>query len=160
MEIPERPVVYSRSPAWHKWNVIAGRVKLTDGDGIGVNPFTLEGLSGDFDGDAMNVHLPATEEARIEALEKLMPSKMVIKTRDPDDVMSTPRHEQILGLFTANQRPSKNHWKFQTEAEALKAIQSGRVSLSDDVEIEGLALTPPGGPATLPPITQPKRNSQ
>ena len=158
MEIPERPVVYSRSPAWHKWNTIAGRVKLTDGDGIGVNPFTLEGLSGDFDGDAMNIHLPATEEARVEALEKLLPSRMVIKTRDPDDIMSAPRHEQILGLFTANQRPSKNHWTFPSEAEALRAIQSGRVSLSDDVEITGAPLTPEVPPDTLPPLTEPQRN--
>ena len=158
MEIPERPVVYSRSPAWHKWNTIAGRVKLTDGDGIGVNPFTLEGLSGDFDGDAMNIHLPATEEARMEALEKLLPSKMVIKTRDPDDIMSAPRHEQILGLYTANNRTPRNHWTFPSEAEALKAIQSGRVSLSDEVEITGTPLTPPGPPDTLPPLTNPQRN--
>jgi len=42
-ELKERPVVYSRAPAWHKFNAIAGRVKLTDGNTIEINPFVTTG---------------------------------------------------------------------------------------------------------------------
>lgn len=46
------PVVYSRAPAWHKYNVLAGWVNLTDGDSISINPYVTSGIGGDFDGDS------------------------------------------------------------------------------------------------------------
>jgi hypothetical protein len=51
-EISERPVVYSRAPAWHKYNVVAGWPKLHSGKNIQMNTFTTAGQGADFDGDA------------------------------------------------------------------------------------------------------------
>ena len=56
-EVQQRPVIYSRAPAWHKFNVIAGRPKLIAGDAIAVNPYVTSGFNGDFDGDAQFAHI-------------------------------------------------------------------------------------------------------
>ena len=47
----ERPVIYSRAPAWYRFNIVAGKVKLTDGAAISTNPITVGAMGGDFDGD-------------------------------------------------------------------------------------------------------------
>jgi DNA-directed RNA polymerase subunit beta' len=129
------PVVYSRAPAWHKYNVLGGWVKLTDGDSISTNPYVMAGLGGDFDGDTVTVHLPAMKESQDEAKNILMPSKMVLSTKREDTVVPTIKHEQILGLYAAKNKPSQNKFAFQTRQEAMQAIKKGEVRLSDDVEI-------------------------
>lgn len=134
-EVQERPVIYSRSPSWHKFNVIAGKPQLIDGDTITVNPLITVGMNADFDGDAMNLHVPAMRESVQEAKEKLLPSKMLWSIRDSEKVMPTPAQEMILGLYTANKRQAKRRHRFRTEAEALAAIRKGDVDLSDEIDI-------------------------
>lgn len=51
-EIKERPVIYSRAPAWHKYNSLGGWPVLLEGDAIKINPLTASGLNADYDGDA------------------------------------------------------------------------------------------------------------
>lgn len=50
-EMSERPVIYSRAPAWHKYNVLAGWPKMTDGDNMQLNSYVTTGQGADFDGD-------------------------------------------------------------------------------------------------------------
>ena len=129
------PVVYSRSPAWHKYNVIGGWATLTDGDSISTNPYVMAGLSGDFDGDTVTIHLPTTKESQEEAKDILMPSKMVLSTKKENTIVPTIKHEQILGLYTAKNKPSQNIHTFNNRAEALAAVKSGQVRLSDEIKI-------------------------
>lgn len=134
-EVGERPVIYSRAPSWHKFNVLAGKPKLVDGDTIAINPLVTTGLNADFDGDAMNLHVPSHPEAVQEAKDKLLPSRMLFSIRDQDKVVPLPKQEQILGMYTAAQRPAKAKHIFANEAQALAAIKKGQISLSDEVEI-------------------------
>lgn len=136
-EVEERPVIYSRAPSWHKFNVIAGKPKLIDGDTIMVNPLITVGMNADFDGDAMNLHVPAMDESVAEAKEKLMPSKMLWSIKNRESVVPAPAQEMILGLYTANRRKAAKKHVFASEAEALAAIRRGDVDLSDEVEIAG-----------------------
>jgi len=133
-EAAERPVVYSRAPAWHKFSVLSGRPQLIDGDAIAINPFVGTGLNADHDGDTMNFHVPATSDAVEEAHEKLMPSKMLFTIRDPDKVMPQPKHEAIMGLFAAKERPALKKWRVKDEATALKAIEQGKIDPDDEIE--------------------------
>lgn len=137
-EVKVRPAIYSRAPAWHKFNSIAGHVKLTKGNTLETNPFITAGMNLDFDGDALNVHIPASPSSVKEAYEKLMPSKMVFSIRDPDKVMPAMKHEQILSLYAATQRPAKQTWKFGSEDEAMAAIRAGNVPLADEVHYPGV----------------------
>jgi DNA-directed RNA polymerase subunit beta' len=135
-EAKERPVLYSRSPAWHKYNVVAGKPKLIDGKTISINPLVTTGHNADFDGDTMQLHLPVSEKTVEEAHNKLMPSKMLFSIKDKDTVVPTPVQELILGLYTANKRPAKQSHTFNTEQEALDAIKKGQVSFSDEVTVK------------------------
>lgn len=47
----QRPVLYSRAPAWHKHSVLAGIPRIHDGDEIRTNPYVAAGLGADYDGD-------------------------------------------------------------------------------------------------------------
>ena len=129
-----RPVIYSRAPAWHKFNTIAGWAKLHEGDNIAINPYVTAGLNADFDGDTINVNAPALPESVEEAKTKLLPSTMRFSIRDQDTVMGAPKHEQILGLYTASSRGSGRTHKFGSKAEAAAAVQQGKVDMNDDVE--------------------------
>ena len=43
-EVKVRPAIFSRAPAWHKFNSIAGNVKLTQGNTLETNPFITTGF--------------------------------------------------------------------------------------------------------------------
>lgn len=133
-ELPDRPVVITRSPAWHRTNVIGQRAVLVPGDAIRVNTFITEGMNADFDGDTMSVHVPSTAEAVKDVREKMMASKMLWSIKDRSKTMANPKHEQILGL---NMQGKPKAHKFTTEQEAMDAIDSGLVNLQDDIEIGG-----------------------
>lgn len=135
-EISERPVIYSRAPAWHKYNVAAGKVKLTDGDNISANLYSIGPMGGDYDGDTVNLHLPSTAEAVEEAKSKLFPSKMLLSTKREDTIMPALKHEHVLGLNSAKTRPSENTHTFQNEESAMAGIRSGKVKLSDEIVID------------------------
>lgn len=97
--------------------------------------------------NTMNLHVPSMDEAVKEAYDKLLPSQMLFSIRDQEKVVPVPKQELILGLYTANMRPSKNTHQFDTEEDALSAIRSGKLSLSDDITI--------GKPTPAPTTTQP-----
>lgn len=136
-EMKVRPTMYSRAPAWHKYNIVGGWAKIVDGKTILINPLVGTGLAADHDGDQMNVHVPALEEAVGDVRDRLMPSKMLFSIKDPEKVVPVPKHEYILGLFQAKRREAKQKWKFANEEEALAAIRAGKVAYSDEVEIAG-----------------------
>lgn len=52
-ECEVRPVLYSRAPAWYKFNITAGKVKLIDGKALATNPIVQHSYSGDFDGNCI-----------------------------------------------------------------------------------------------------------
>jgi len=134
-EVRVRPVIYSRAPSWHKFNTLAGHPKLIDGNTITINPLVTTGLNADFDGDAINLHVPSHPDSVAEAYDKLLPSKMLVSIRNQDDVMPKLKHEQLLGAYAAVKRPAKQKHIFRTHQQALDAIRNGHISLSDDVEI-------------------------
>ena len=133
--IQERPVLYSRAPAWYRFNIVAGKPKLTDNKALSVNPITIGAAGGDFDGDTINVHVPASDDAVKEAYEKLMPSSDPFSDRDQDKVVLLPKQEQILGLYTAATSDNQDTYDFDTEDEALKALKTGQVPLNANINI-------------------------
>jgi DNA-directed RNA polymerase subunit beta' len=135
-EMNERPVIYSRAPAWHRFSKLAGKPKLIDGNAIAINSAVTVGLNADFDGDTVNIHVPALDETVKEAKEKLMPSKMLFSIRDPDKVMPVVKHEQLLGLYSSNLSAPSKKVRLRSPAELEKAIDSGLVEFSDEVEFE------------------------
>jgi len=85
--------------------------------------------------NTVNLHVPSQPNAVKEAINVLMPSKMLFKIRDPDSVINSLKHEQILGLHRAAVTPATAKHIFSSQKEALSAIQRGEVALHDDIEI-------------------------
>jgi hypothetical protein len=50
-EMKEHPVMYSRAPAWHKFNSAGAYAKITEGHAIKVSPYITTSQNADFDGD-------------------------------------------------------------------------------------------------------------
>lgn len=134
-ELEVRPVIYSRAPAWHKFSINAGTVKLTDGDAIGTNPYVAAGMGMDYDGDTINVHVPSSDEAVKEAYDKLMPSKDPFSDRMEGKIVPLPKQEQIMGLYSASISDDPRTYDFDTEEEALRAIKQGKVPTTANINI-------------------------
>lgn len=52
-EMQERPVIYSRAPAWHDKSFLAAKPKLVKGAAIHTNPYVAVGLNADYDGNCI-----------------------------------------------------------------------------------------------------------
>jgi hypothetical protein len=131
-----RPVFINRAPTLHKFNIMAAMPKLRAGKALAMSPIVESGFNADHDGDQLNIHVPVTEEARLEALEKMLPSKNLfsIATRS---AMYTPLHEAGYGLYKAtNFGTDKTVMHFKTSAEALKAYRSGKIKIDDKILVD------------------------
>ncbi len=136
-EMQERPVIYSRAPAWHDKSFLAARPRLVGGAAIHTNPYVAAGLNADYDGDTINVHVPSSPAAVKEAYDVMMPSKTPFSDRAEGKLVPLPKQEQVLGLYTAATAPTTQKFDFPSEQEAIAAIRQGKVPLSADVTIRG-----------------------
>lgn len=135
-EMDNRPVYISRAPVLHKFGIMAMKPRITKGSTLQVSPLIVKGFNADFDGDAMNYHVPSTEEARKEAIERLLPSRNLFSLSDFKSVMHAPANEYIGGLFHATKSVSERPKKiFRTLADMRRAYERGDLSIDDRVQI-------------------------
>jgi biotin carboxyl carrier protein/ribosomal protein L21E len=134
-EMSERPVLYNRAPALHRFNIMAATPRLVTGDSIQVSPLIVKGFNLDFDGDQMNVHVPVSDDAVDEAKKKLMPSKNLLSIKDKK-IFYTPSQEFVLGLYnTTNIDKNKPSVKFKDASDVIAAYRRGEISIDTPVEI-------------------------
>ena len=107
--VKQRTVLMNRAPSLHKFSVMAFKPKLTDGLSIKVPPLVFKGFNADIDGDAVNIHVPVSEEALREST-KMFPSNNLWKpgTTDKDntgELMMMPSQEAAIGMYFLSQTP-------------------------------------------------------
>ena len=97
--------------------------------------------------NTINVHVPGLPEAQKDIREKLMPSKQIYGIRnvpktgkdgepiEQEEVVNKLKQDLVSGLYATNKATPERKWLFRTEKEAIDAIKSGKVKLSDEVEI-------------------------
>lgn len=135
-EMDHRPVYISRAPVLHKFGIMAARPRLTKGETLQISPLVVKGFGADFDGDAMNYHVPSTEKARQEALDRLLPSRNLFSLADFKSVMHAPANEYVGGLYHATTATSERPKKiFRTMQDMRKAYARGDISIDDRVQI-------------------------
>jgi DNA-directed RNA polymerase subunit beta len=137
IESKNRPVFINRAPTLHRFNMIAAFPKPTSGKTITVSPFMEDGMNLDYDGDALQIHLPATEDA-VKDTKKMLLSNNIFGDRTREQILAYPKHEAIAGLarYSENKQESSKSFKFKTVREAKEAYRRGDVTLIDNVEIE------------------------
>ncbi len=135
-EMGERPVVISRAPSLHRYNVMAAWPRLTKSSVMEVSPLVVKGFAADFDGDTMNFHVTGTDEAKKETIEKLLPSRNLLAASD-FRAHYVPSMEYLGGLYhasTAKDDKRRPH-VFRSKEDAKKAYAEGRIDLKTPVEI-------------------------
>jgi DNA-directed RNA polymerase subunit beta' len=135
-EMSKRPVILNRAPTLYKHGLVGSFPKLVSGKTIQVNPFIEKGMNLDYDGDALQVHLPATEGG-INDAKKMLVSRNVFADITQGKALATPAMEAVAGMYMAGMKgkSSKTTRVFETKGEALAAYRSGSINLNDPVEI-------------------------
>ncbi|RME53318.1 DNA-directed RNA polymerase subunit A' [Candidatus Woesearchaeota archaeon] len=59
--------IFNRQPSLHRMSMMCHRVRVLPGLTLRLNPAVCAPYNADFDGDEMNLHIPQTEEAMVEA---------------------------------------------------------------------------------------------
>jgi len=131
-----RPVYISRAPVLHKFGILAMKPRLTKGDTLQVSPLVVKGFGADFDGDAMNYHVPSLEKSVEEAYARLLPSRNLFSMADFKSVVHAPSNEYVSGLYHATKSKSDRPVKiFRTVADAKRAYSRNEISVDDKIKI-------------------------
>lgn len=116
----DHPVLLNRAPTLHKLSVLGFYPVLTDGHAIKLHPTVCAGYNADFDGDAMGVFLPLSQEAITEVKERMLPYHNLLKPADGSPIV-LPNKEMALGCYYLTTMNS--HW-LNKKDEELKAYSS------------------------------------
>ena len=92
-------VLLNRAPTLHRQSIQAFRPVLIEGNAIQVHPLVCPAYNADFDGDAMAVHVPLSEEAQMEAAKIMSANRNVLKPGSGDVVVASKLLDIILGCY-------------------------------------------------------------
>ena len=135
-EMGRRPVILDRAPTWHKFNLMAFWPSLVKGSTLRMNPLVEKGFCADHDGDQMNFHVPASDKAVREAIDKMMPSKNLFSLTDLRKPRFVPNMEMTLGLAKLTAPASKAKPRvFVTAQDAVRAYRRGEIGANDPVSV-------------------------
>jgi len=136
-EMAARPVYINRAPVLHKFGIMAFRPQLVTGSTMQVSPLIVKGFNADFDGDAMQFHVPTTDEAVSEAYERMLPSKNLLSPADFKTPVHVPSQEYLGGLYHASaaRKEKARPRVFARKADLMGAIRRGEVDADDPVEV-------------------------
>jgi DNA-directed RNA polymerase subunit beta len=135
-QMNKRPIIINRAPALHRYGVMAFYPRLTKNKVMEVNPVITKGFGADFDGDAMQYHVPSTDDAAKEALEKMLPSKNLFSAAN-FKAQYVPNKEYQTGLYVASSRIDKKAKPrvFRHKRDAIAAYRRGEISVDTPVHI-------------------------
>ena len=86
--------------------------------------------------DTMQVHVPVSEEARQEALDKMLPSKNLFSVRTGDPMM-LPQQEAVFGMFSASKPAAGKVTTVSDIAKLKHAIEYGDIKPNAPVLYKG-----------------------
>lgn len=134
-DLETRPVFINRAPSLHKHNVVAAYAVPVEGKSLRINPFMEQGQNLDYDGDAMQIHVPVTDKAVKEA-QGMTLSNLLFSDRNRQSLIVFPQHEAILGAYMSTSTPDKGAVKkFRTAQDAVQAYKAGTIGANTSVKI-------------------------
>jgi DNA-directed RNA polymerase subunit beta' len=110
--------------------------RLTKNKVMEVNPVITKGFGADFDGDAMQYHVPSTEEAAEEAIHKMLPSKNLFSAAS-FKAHYVPNKDYQTGLYVASSRTNQKSRPhvYRTKQDAMAAYKRGEIGVDTRVHI-------------------------
>jgi hypothetical protein len=86
--------------------------------------------------NTMNFHVPVSDKAVRQALDKMLPSKGLFSATDLATIRHSPSMEMTMGLYWLTQNPSaRPPVEFATLAQARRAYDEGRIAVNDPITI-------------------------
>lgn len=136
-ELRNRPALINRAPSLYRYNVLAAYPKMVPGKTLRVHEMLAPIQAGDFDGDAVQIHVPVNDASVVEARRMTLPN-MLLSDREKFTLSkAAPDQEAITGIYMATSAKSKGKKHvFKNKAEAMGAYNRGEISLSTPVEIK------------------------
>jgi len=136
-EMKSRPVLINRAPTLHRYGFMAAWPVLTKGNTLQIPPVLTPGFGADFDGDAMNYHVPVDDDAVKDAVERMLPSKNLKAVKD-FQVHYVPKNEFLLGMYLASTAKNKNRQPrvFSSRKAVADAYQRGEIHAGDPVIVQ------------------------
>ncbi|MFA9289215.1 MAG: DNA-directed RNA polymerase subunit beta' [Weeksellaceae bacterium] len=135
------PVLLNRAPTLHKLSILGFYPVLTDSNAIKLHPTVCAGYNADFDGDAMGVFVPLSEQSIKEVEERMLPYRNLLKPADGQPIV-IPNKEMALGVYyittlDKNFEVQKDEEikAFATRDEAVTNYHMGRVKLRQAVMV-------------------------
>ena len=137
-EMADRPVFVDRAPVLHRFGVMAFWPRLTKDDTVHVSPLVVKGFGADFDGDTVNYHVPVSDGAKQEAMERMLPSRNLLSPTDFKTPMHAPGQDFVAGLYaaTAKSKRKQHARRFMTKNDAIRAFLRGDASVDTEVEVD------------------------
>ncbi len=90
--------LFNRQPSLHRMSIMAHRVRIMPFKTFRIAPQVCPPYNADFDGDEMNLHIPQTEEARIEAANLMYVEKHIFSPKFGGPVIGLDL-DQISGTY-------------------------------------------------------------
>lgn len=136
--IKQIPIIANRAPTLMQSNITAHFPVPIKGKTLGINPIHLPLYAGDFDGDALTVHVPITPEAIEEAKKKLLPENHIFDFRKGLGAsLVAPGHEAIIGsIYLTEPDMSKQVKEFNSEQEVLDAFKRGDIDVNTPIKLK------------------------
>lgn len=137
--VSQRPVLFKRDPVLHKFGIMAFRPRLHDELAIHIHPLVTGGFNADFDGDAMAIFVPVSNEAVQEAY-KMLPSNNLYNAAT-GKVMYQPSMESQLGLYLLTQFGKETGKKYSSSKQLMDDVKDGKALMTDVVTVDGKKTT-------------------
>ncbi len=143
------PVLLNRAPTLHKLSILGFYPVLTDESAIKLHPTVCAGYNADFDGDAMGVFVPLSEESIAEVKARMLPYRNLLKPADGTPIV-LPNKEMALGVYYITTLDKDYKYKseqdlkvFATKDEAISNFNLQRITLRQPilVRINGEIVT-------------------
>jgi len=126
-------VLFNRQPSLHRMSLMGHRVKVMPFKTFRMNLSVTTPYNADFDGDEMNLHVPQTEEARVEVKNLMMVPRNIRSPRFSGPVIGAIR-DHITGLYLLTQDNTRLSKKDFTQI--VRAIDTN-IELPEKESISG-----------------------
>jgi DNA-directed RNA polymerase subunit beta' len=94
----KHPVMANRAPTLHKQGIQAFFPILVEGNAIQVHPMVCRGFNADFDGDQMAIHVPLSQKAKEEIIERMFVNSNVLLMADGIPIVNAEK-DMALGIY-------------------------------------------------------------
>ncbi|MBI5159101.1 DNA-directed RNA polymerase subunit A' [Candidatus Micrarchaeota archaeon] len=91
-------VLFNRQPSLHRISIMCHTARILPGRSFRLNLCNCPPYNADFDGDEMNLHVPQTEEARVEAEVLMKVEDQIISPRHGHAIIK-PQEDYVSGIY-------------------------------------------------------------